>query len=77
MPVIRGEDCINLTQIGLKHVGFIPKPAYPEAVIRGRGLCIGERLHKSSPQGGLQSPHPEEAFNLEVGQANLHTPTSP
>jgi len=51
--MIPGQNCIKLTQIGPKHVGFIPKPAYPEAVILGLAVCIGEELHKPSPQGGL------------------------
>ncbi len=70
LTVVRGQRCINLTQTGLKSEGFIPKPAYPEAVIPRLAVCISEPLHKP--------PHPEaedhRVSSMHIGE-ELHKPS--
>jgi len=67
ITVIRGQTCINLTQTGLKPVGFMQNPHTPRPRITALDICI---LVKS-----FTNPHPKEASSRPAGQDDP-TPTS-
>ncbi len=62
IAVIRGQNCINLTQTGLKPVGFMQTPHTPRPRTTEYGLCtLVKRFTNShpieaSPQGPRRPP---------------------
>jgi hypothetical protein len=71
IPVIRGQICINLTQTGLKHDGFMQNSHIRRPWITALDICIGEEFHKPFRGRGVEESTPLKAFGAQNCQGHV------